>query len=135
VNTTMEVITTPRKKKQAIKKKLTPKKANNWCCQEVQYSMLLYDAVRKLWTCIHVCVFCVCISGQVLHGWSYVCWIELIMCVGLNLIYVCWICVCWNYMLDWIYLSMLFNLSYIEYMLLKFIICRSRVRDRGGREG
>jgi hypothetical protein len=29
VNTTMEVITTPRKKKQAIKKKLTPKKANN----------------------------------------------------------------------------------------------------------
>jgi hypothetical protein len=29
VNTTMEVITTPRKKKQATKKKLTPKKANN----------------------------------------------------------------------------------------------------------
>jgi hypothetical protein len=81
VNTTMEVITTPRKKKQATKKKLTPKKANNWCCQEFQYSMLLYDAVRKLWTCIHFCVFCVCISGQVLHGWSYVCWIEPNLCV------------------------------------------------------
>jgi hypothetical protein len=29
VNTTMEVITTPRKKRMAIKKKLTPRKANN----------------------------------------------------------------------------------------------------------
>jgi hypothetical protein len=29
VNTTMEVMTTPRKKKGAVKKKLTPRKANN----------------------------------------------------------------------------------------------------------
>jgi hypothetical protein len=137
----MQVITTPRKKKMDVKKKLTPRKENKWCCQDqAHYSMLLYDAVRKLLTCVHVCVLCGCISGQALHGWSYVCWIETnlcvlywncFMCVGLNLIHVCWMepnlsvldwCMLKLCVLDCTYLSMSFNLSYIGYMLSKFII-------------
>jgi hypothetical protein len=51
VNTTMEVITTPRKKKGAVKKKLTARKANS-SCHHASVSMLLYDFVMKLWTCI-----------------------------------------------------------------------------------
>jgi hypothetical protein len=107
VNTTMEVITTPRKKRMAIKKKLTPRKANNWCCQEeALYSMLLYDAVRKLWT--SVCVFAFldkpCMAEIMCVG------LNQLICVGLNLILCC-------YFIYWYIMYSCYYQCYLMYLI------------------
>jgi hypothetical protein len=80
VNTTMEVTTTPRKKKMAVKKKLTPRKANDWSCIHA-----FVWCCKELWTCIHafVCVW------AFLKLWTCMC-VKLWTCMCVKL----WTCMC-----------------------------------------